>query len=464
MNLAHLEKPPWEGIEYNWSGRLLTGDIIDWTKATIPSERWIRFLATLGLHLHPAQQEAFSIRNRVKYYLCGRRWGKTVAGIAEILRHAIEIPKARILYLAAHHDQLDEGLSYLRMLTETLHELYHIPILDRASSTRAPKFQIADSTIYPSVFLREGKLRGRGYTMVLIDEAELLEQHIFEYAIAPALGERQGELIFLSTPRGNSWLLDFVKTQSGALLNYPTWTNPMFPRTELEKAWRTWNRTAFRQEYGAEVLTLVGRFFETEPVIVPCLPHTRLIHAVGLDWGYDAPFAALWVAKDPQGNYYAYNEIYQRGLTEIAQARMVLAAGIQHVSQIVADPTAFRMSPTSIAQAWFEHGLPYIQEGTRDRISTLALLRALLAEGKLKIVHNTCPNLLRELQEAQIHPTRAEELIGDDHAIDALRYAISALHPLSVHTPSHPPENTWAWYEWNANQLKRMRELETLKW
>ncbi|MCS7158778.1 MAG: hypothetical protein N0A16_13790, partial [Blastocatellia bacterium] len=172
---------------------------------------------------------------------------------------AVLTPRCRILYLAAHHDQLDEGLGYLRMLLDALQESYGIRYKDGSRSTRAPKVELLDGVLYPSVFLREGKLRGRGYTLALIDEAELMDAQVFEYAILPALGERRGELVLLSTPRGQSYLLRYVQEAGGVVLNYPTWTNPLFPRAELEVAWRTWNRSAFAQEFGAELVEAAGR-------------------------------------------------------------------------------------------------------------------------------------------------------------------------------------------------------------
>ena len=456
------ERYPWEGVSYgDWSGSLLTGEALESRSGDL-DERWYRLFGGVGLRLHPAQWEGFRRRSRVKYYLCGRRWGKTVVGACEVVRHLLETPRARVLYLAAHHDQLDEGLGYLRMLCEQLSERLGVPFVDRSGSTRAPKVMFGDGTVYPSVFLREGKLRGRGYTMGLIDEAELMEQGVFEYAIQPSLGERRGELVLMSTPRGRSWLYEYVEKAGGLIMNYPTWTNPMFPRDELEKAWRTWNRSAFRQEYGAELVELVGRYFERLPESVAGLPNRALVHAVGLDWGYDSPFAAVWVAKDGQGNYYAYREVYQRGLTEEAQARLVVGAGVDEAAVIVADASVFR-TLDSIAGRWMACGLPHVQAATRDRVSSLALVRSLLASGRLYVVEGACPNLERELALAEVHPARAEDLVGEDHALDALRYAVSALYPLKPSFYYAPPEGTVAWYEWSARRA-RWREGREARW
>lgn len=460
-----VDEPPWRGFVEE-SAPLLTGARLEWgSRRWGRVERWYRFFESLGLELHAAQREAFARRlgHRVVYYLCGRRWGKTVMGACEVIRHAVLTPRCRILYLAAHHDQLDEGLGYLRMLLDALQESYGIRYKDGSRSTRAPKVELLDGVLYPSVFLREGKLRGRGYTLALIDEAELMDAQVFEYAILPALGERRGELVLLSTPRGQSYLLRYVQEAGGVVLNYPTWTNPLFPRAELEVAWRTWNRSAFAQEFGAELVEAAGRYFVDMPQVVKSLPEDVMAYAVGLDWGVDDPFAAVWVAKDSRGDYYVYRELYQRGLTPESQARMVLE-GLSGREALLADSSVFRESPVSVAQLWFEAGLPMAQAGTRDRLGSLSLLRQLMAQGRLKVVDGACPHLMRELSAAQVHRRRVEDLEGDDHAIDALRYAVSWLHTQQVLRRELPPQDTIVYWERLAERYERLKLLEVERW
>ena len=460
-----MERYPWdEHPRQSRSVTLLTGTTIDWShQAWVQPEQLFGLLADLGVELHEAQQDAYRKRvgYRVAYYLCGRRWGKTVMGAVEALRHILMHPRARILYMAAHLDQLDEGLGYIRHILESLSVKARIPFKDNSRSTRAPKMEFGDATLYPSVFLKEGKLRGRGYTAAIIDEAELMDASVFEFAILPALGERRGEIVLLSTPRGQTYLLDYCKSVGGIILNYPTWTNPMFPREELELAWRTWNRSVFEQEFGAQVVEVAGRYFQQNPVVVQSLPEEALLHAVGLDWGIEDPFAAVWVAKSAQGVYYVYRELYQRNLTPESQARMVR----EHLTgqeAVVADPSVWREAPISIAQLWFEAGLPHIHQGTRDRIGSLALIRQLLAQERIRVVDGTAPNLLHELVEAKVSSKRVEDFVGEDHAIDALRYAIAHLHSQSLHTRTSPPRDTIAEWEWRAQRYEGL--LSARRW
>src|SRR5262249_19294676 len=67
-----------------------------------------------------------------------------------------------------------------------------------------------------------------------------------------------------------------------------------------------------------------------------------------------------------------------------------------------------------------------------DRRVGIAAVKARLATGRLRILHNTCPNLLAEAGEYR-YAVRGEEraseadTLGSDHAVDALRYLVVKL-------------------------------------
>lgn len=56
------------------------------------------------------------------------------------------------------------------------------------------------------------------------------------------------------------------------------------------------------------------------------------------------------------------------------------------------------------------------------------------SEGKL-VVFESCFNLLREFKEAETDPRNVHDLVGDDHALDALRYALAELPVLQSGRP-----------------------------
>jgi hypothetical protein len=204
-----------------------------------------------------------------------------------------------------------------------------------------------------------------------------------------------------------------------------------------------------------------GVAFPHQPLVVSQAPQgTQWARwAIGIDWGYAKPFAAVLVAKLPDDSYYVADEVYEAGLTPAEQAQRVfqLRTGIERLHSISADASTFSKMDgvSSIADLWQDAGL-IVSPATRDRIGSLSLLRSLFRQ-ELVRVHRRCGNLLSELRNAQVDASKAkpEDIVGEDHAIDALRYAISALVPVRCEVP--PPVWSVAWVKEQAELARRMR-------
>ncbi len=100
-------------------------------------------------------------------------------------------------------------------------------------------------------------LRGAGLDGVVLDEAALLRPTVWTHAVRPALSDRRGWAMFLTTPRGQSnWVHDiWLEAAEGgewARWQMPTRTNPMIDEVEIEAARRNLGSYVFRQEYLAE--------------------------------------------------------------------------------------------------------------------------------------------------------------------------------------------------------------------
>jgi hypothetical protein len=204
-----------------------------------------------------------------------------------------------------------------------------------------------------------------------------------------------------------------------------------------------------------------GVAFPHQPVVVSETPEgiSWARWAIGIDWGYSKPFAAVLVAKLPDERFFVASERYEAGLTPAEQAERVLAmrAGVERLHSIAADASTFAKydGVASIADQWRDAGL-IVSPATRDRLGSLSLLRSLFREGRV-LVHRSCENLLRELRTAQMdtRTKQGEDIAGEDHAIDALRYALAELVPVEVSVP--PPTWSVAWIKEQARLAKRTR-------
>lgn len=180
----------------------------------------------------------------------------------------------------------------------------------------------------------------------------------------------------------------------------------------------------------------------------------------GIDWGYTAPWAVVWVAVDEDGRAWVYRELYERGVGEADQAGRILAAesGGEHVVARYADDAmwATRGDAKPIADVYTENGVHLTKagKGAGSRVIGWQRIHSYLAEApacphhralgweacpKLH-VFSTCTNWWRELSSLP-HATTGDpedaDTKADDHIADASRYVLTNLDAgAKFHFPS----------------------------
>jgi phage terminase large subunit len=171
----------------------------------------------------------------------------------------------------------------------------------------------------------------------------------------------------------------------------------------------------------------------------------------GIDFGFAAPFCALWAALDGDGRWWVFREIYEKGLSPEEQAKRVLKAEAK-------DPwTAHFIDPSTVAkptgglsvhEMYALAGLPCAL-AANDRLPGWQQVHKALSDGPLCLYHahlaargewsgqscprlhvldGAAPNLCRTLPDAPYDPIRVEDLDTkcEDHACDSLRYLIAS--------------------------------------
>lgn len=184
-----------------------------------------------------------------------------------------------------------------------------------------------------------------------------------------------------------------------------------------------------------------SEFARSRHVVAPFAIPASWPRIRGLDYGYAAPFACVWIAFDWDANAYVYRERYQKGLTATEQARVVLQASMRTdetgrptpelIDYTMADPSIWNRtgSGISIAAQYRDAGL-ICRKAMNARVDGWQRIRDHLRDGddgtpSLR-VFPACEHLLRTLPELVYDQTRTEDLDtrGDDHLADALRYAL----------------------------------------
>jgi predicted phage terminase large subunit-like protein len=113
-------------------------------------------------------------------------------------------------------------------------------------------------------------LRGEGLDLIVIDEAAHIANwdEVWWQALRPALSDRQGKAIMISTPKGHNHFHELYQLADTpgewASWHFPSWSNPYLAPQEIEAARAQLPALVFRQEYGAEFVMLAGALFRRE--------------------------------------------------------------------------------------------------------------------------------------------------------------------------------------------------------
>lgn len=158
----------------------------------------------------------------------------------------------------------------------------------------------------------------------------------------------------------------------------------------------------------------------------------------GLDYGYAHPFAVVWVAIDPQERFYVIGEHYERERAVSHHAQMIHAIReFLSVSPEVtwADPSIFeeRGGTSSIAMELNDYGI-YPAKANRDRLGGWNRIEEMLTndvDGEPQLrVFSTCKALIKELPNLRFKENSDDIQKYNDHASDALRYAVMSRPPI----------------------------------
>jgi hypothetical protein len=180
---------------------------------------------------------------------------------------------------------------------------------------------------------------------------------------------------------------------------------------------------------------------------------------VAVDWGFHHPWVALWLARDkPGGRIYVYREISLAGVRDEQQAQLIVERSRgEQIALVVLDPSMFNprteQQRPSIAQVYAAMGVYELASGGmvpgfNARTQGWAVVRRALAHGpavaaqrkvepddlpRLQIMHQRCPNLVRNLPAMVMDPLDPEDVADKlgttrtpDDECDALRYALCA--------------------------------------
>jgi hypothetical protein len=298
------------------------------------------------------------------------------------------------------------------------------------------------------------RLVGGQYDGVVADECFFLSVEVWN-EMKRRGGQKDTPYLCVSTPNGNNWIYEAKKEaeQSNPEYYVRHWgsaDNPTYSKEHLERERKVMSKAAFARMYEGQFSAMEGLVFasfgdpsaDDYPVIdTDTLPSKPVKFFGGNDWGYNPdPAAELMIAQCEDGCFYVCDEIYGKDITPddmASKALKLIDKWAVHVDSRYAEfgPTFSTfwsdVSRPEAATMFRRAGVPIRNKRVADILAGLAHVDSWFRSGRLKVLGKNCPNLVRELRVYQWESDRIGDLKDrprdkDNHAVDALRYAVSS--------------------------------------
>jgi len=200
--------------------------------------------------------------SRFRTLAAGRRWGKTKVAAHEIVRRARK-PNQMIWWVANTYKNTSRG--YREVVNQLPPSWLAKPAPAYTSTNKI--LQLKNGTMIE--FYSGGSpdsLAGEGVNFVVVDEAALIANNVWQQIIRPTLMDTHGDAFIISTPRGHNWFWEMWKFGQEGKPNYESWRfnqtdNPYIPQSETDAAKDELPEIIFRQEIMAEFLAAGASIF-----------------------------------------------------------------------------------------------------------------------------------------------------------------------------------------------------------
>lgn len=221
----------------------------------------------LGYKPHEGQSAIHASRAPRRVVACGVRWGKSLCAAMEAIAAAMEPSERSIGWIVAPTYDLSERVfnqivvvlaGHLRHRIVSLKEHERRLVLrNMGGGLSEIRGKSADNPV---------SLLGEGLDWVVVDEGARMKPSIWESHLSQRLIDKHGWALLISTPRGKGWFYEVFRRGQGsdpdyASWNWPSWTNPLLDREQIDAERDRLPERIFRQEYGAEFQEGAGAVF-----------------------------------------------------------------------------------------------------------------------------------------------------------------------------------------------------------
>lgn len=344
------------------------------------------------IHLSKWQTQVLDDTHRFKVINCGRRAGKSFLVAIKLLDFASKNPKSVVWYISPNYKQSKS------IMWEMLKEIIPLQAILKTNETEL-KIELTNGS---QIFLKGAEdpdsLRGVRINFCVFDEVAFIDkwQSVWK-VVRPTLVDSKADCWFISTPNGFNHFKDMYESTDPDYksFHFTSYDNPFLDKVELDKAKAETDEDSFQQEYMGEFRKMSGLVYkefnrDIHMVEIPDL-NINYTFTRALDFGFAHKTALIYFAISHTGReIYAYDGLYQEGLTETQIADVVKT---KDAGRVITNPVADSAQPMSIEQlnqlgAYFnpvEKGKDSVKNGI---VKVAELLKVRADTGKPTLMFN----------------------------------------------------------------------------
>ena len=387
------------------------------------------------MELNPSQAQIIADTHRFRVLVCGRKFGKTTTASEEISACAFSKNGMRVMYISP---TLDDSR---RLMWTRLKNIFS-NCVEKTNDTRleliVPTQDEGTSIIFLGSWEKVDNYRGDEFDLIVFDEVQDYKNFWigWQESMRPTLTPRKGNGLFMGTPKGFNHLYDLFglenKEKDFKSFHFTTYDNVHIPKEEIEDAKRQLTEDRFAQEYLADFRKtegLVYKEFSRERHLFeePGFDGEDFVSVKtfgGHDFGTHNPCASITIKKDKDNVYWVTEEFYKSGMTDSQQADYVAAL---KWNECYPDPESASGILELTKRGVNVRDVIKNKDSIRNGIN---VVKELFKSHRL-FIHVSCVNLIWEFETYSYPDKRLERneeenpIKENDHALDALRYALS---------------------------------------
>jgi len=373
--------------------------------------------------------------------IAGRRFGKTVMAVNEVIDTALEMPYSRVWYVAHTKDQAYEVawrmmLDHWRDKEERIHPPF-IPnyIIEERRKDRHYIKLFNGSLIQLRGIQDELFILGAGLEFVVLDEFAAMPWSAWYDTLKPMLLDKNGNALFICTipdPKIHNITPEFIdmyeslfygleKDSKNKAFNFTSFQNPHISKEKIEADIKDLERKGmgadakrlYHGEYTREYGLVFPKFNYDEHTVESFDVPSNWLKIMALDPHPQKPTYALWAAIDPRNHFWFYREkefMTEDGRTmtipEVAdEIRKIESAAREKIKMRFIDPTFAKIEQAALGakcvkDIYRDYGLFFL-EADRNKDVFIDKVRMMLVEIPETSFHifRTCPGTIRQISK-----------------------------------------------------------------